>query len=145
MIPNKKGEWLSTGKLRFYSHLLKQEIVVPRGTVNNLASIPKPLRSLINVNGPHRPAAALHDYLYQVKGKLSEDLILSRSACDKIFLEAMETLRKDYFKAIPNFYQDILTHQEKDFHFYEDEPLVGAITAKTMYLGVRVGGGFYWN
>jgi len=40
------------------------EIKVPRGFVTDLASIPRPLRGLLDVNGPSRRAAPLHDYLY---------------------------------------------------------------------------------
>lgn len=59
-------------------------IYIPKGFKTDLASIPGILQWIpgFSVNGPHRIAAVLHDYLYTVQG-------LSRAECDKIFLEAM--------------------------------------------------------
>lgn len=42
----------------------KRKIEVPAGFVTDLASIPAPLRGLLNVNGKSRRAAVLHDWLY---------------------------------------------------------------------------------
>ena len=144
MIPNSKGEWLSTGILNFYSRLLRVHIVVPKGEVCNLASIPKPLRMLFAVNGPHRPAASLHDYLYRVKGLLSCGRTLTRKECDLVFKEAMSASRQSYFKALPSHYREMLIHEGKDDYFEENKPLVKAITCNLMHSGVRAGGVFYW-
>lgn len=57
-------------------------IAVPIGFVTDLASIPRLLHPLIPVNGRHRAAAILHDYLYASQ-------TTSRAEADAIFLEAM--------------------------------------------------------
>lgn len=58
-------------------------ITVPAGFITDLASIPRLLHPLIPVNGKHRAAAVLHDYLYAMQ-------TMPRAQCDAIFLEAME-------------------------------------------------------
>lgn len=57
-------------------------ITVPAGFVTDLASIPRLLHPLIPVNGRHRAAAIVHDYLYASQ-------TTSRAEADAIFLEAM--------------------------------------------------------
>lgn len=59
---------------------------VPRGFVMDLASIPRPLKSVFNVNGKSRAPAVLHDYLYCTQP-------VSREEADALFLEAMECRR----------------------------------------------------
>lgn len=58
-------------------------IIVPRNFVTDLASIPRLLYALFPVNGRHRAAAILHDWLYERQP-------VDRAQCDHIFLEAME-------------------------------------------------------
>lgn len=58
-------------------------ITVPAGFVSDLASIPRLFRALIEVNGPHRKAAALHDWLYY------QAPLLARGYCDWEFDHAM--------------------------------------------------------
>ncbi len=58
-------------------------ITVPAGFITDLASIPRLLHPLIPVNGRHRAAAIVHDYLYATQ-------TLTRAECDAVFLEAME-------------------------------------------------------
>jgi hypothetical protein len=58
-------------------------IVVPTKFVTDLASIPMVARALIDVNGPHRRAATLHDYLFVTQE-------LSLSEVDELFLRAMK-------------------------------------------------------
>jgi len=58
-------------------------IRVPAGTLIDFASIPRILRWLFNRFGPSRKAAAIHDYLYQIK-------FGTRKKCDEIFREALE-------------------------------------------------------
>lgn len=55
------GEWVLTRPLLWEG---KRKIEVPAGFVTDLASIPAPLRGLLNVNGKSRRAAVLHDWLY---------------------------------------------------------------------------------
>lgn len=67
-----------------YVTLAGEKIVVPPGFITDLASIPHALQGVVPVNGKHRPAAILHDYLYVIQDR-------SRSEVDSLFLEAMES------------------------------------------------------
>lgn len=60
-----------------------ETIIVPAGFRTDLASIPRLFQNIVPVNGRHRPAAVLHDYLFVVQDR-------SRAAVDAIFLDAME-------------------------------------------------------
>ena len=74
--------WVLTGPLSYLS-ATGHQIIVPKGFITDLASIPRPLRGIFNVNGKSRAPAVLHDYLYcsqQLKG---------RKEADGLFLEAM--------------------------------------------------------
>ena len=74
---------------------VKSESVVvriPPGFKTDFATIPRGLRSFISVNGKHRLAALLHDYLYSVRGW--ED----RKKCDRIFLDEMKLAGVKYAK-----------------------------------------------
>lgn len=55
-------EWIVLEPLEWRSDAA--HVVVPRGFVTDLASIPRPLRWLLDVTGPSREPAVLHDYLY---------------------------------------------------------------------------------
>jgi len=67
------------------------KITVPEGFENDLASIPRLLAWAFPVNGRHRWAAVIHDWLYSNGGEI-EGLRLTRKQCDQIFLEGMETM-----------------------------------------------------
>lgn len=58
-------------------------ITIPAGFVTDLASIPRLLRAVIDVNGAHREEATLHDFLY------SKAPLLPRLFCDQEFNHAM--------------------------------------------------------
>jgi hypothetical protein len=72
----------------FYSEVLGKEIVVPEGFETDFASIPWFLQSLIQVNGPHIPAAVIHDMLCEY-GDLFE---ITQKQADQVLLEAMQCL-----------------------------------------------------
>lgn len=57
--------------------------IVPRGFITDLASIPRLLRALFDVNGLSRSAAVLHDFLYCLKHT-------TRAEADALFLEALK-------------------------------------------------------
>lgn len=63
-------------------------IQVPSGFVTDLASIPRVLRLLIQVNGRHSDAAIIHDWLYYKKGRVGLRTF-TRKQCDDFFFEAM--------------------------------------------------------
>lgn len=56
---------------------------VPAGFITDLASIPRLFHSLIPVNGRHRAAAILHDWLFVEQP-------MTRAETDALFLRAME-------------------------------------------------------
>ena len=55
-------EWIVLHDLEWKSETA--HVIVPRGFITDLASIPRPLRGLLDVTGPSRQPAVLHDYLY---------------------------------------------------------------------------------
>lgn len=60
-----------------------EAIAVPEGFLTDLASIPRAVQWLIPVNGKHRRAAILHDYLFVIQDR-------DRASVDRLFLDAME-------------------------------------------------------
>lgn len=108
-------DWVLLEPLRYYSAIADTEIVVPAGFVNDLASIPRFFRRVIPVNGRHRYAAIVHDWLYaNALGGRSQHW-MDRELADDIFLEAMHVL------GVPNWKR------------------------AAMHRAVRVGGGRYWK
>ncbi|AUN95393.1 DUF1353 domain-containing protein [Pseudazoarcus pumilus] len=79
----RSGEWVLHAPFVWQTD--DERIVVPEGFRTDLASIPRLFQGLIPVNGRHRRAAVLHDYLYVVQDR-------SRSAADRLFLTAMESV-----------------------------------------------------
>lgn len=94
--------------LEFYSAKLDRTFTVPIGFETDFASIPWFLQSIVQVNGPHIPAAVVHDYLCDHKSELG----ITQKQADAVFLEAMRfldvrfTQRKIMYRAV-RFYQSI--------------------------------------
>jgi hypothetical protein len=86
------GRWVLTRDL-FWTHPVTGTVVrIPAGFETDLASIPRILRAVFSVNGAHRKAAVLHDYLYSRRG------ICSRAVADRTFREAMKELSVPWWK-----------------------------------------------
>jgi len=102
-----------------------RELKVPAEFPTDLASIPRVFRLFFPVNGKHRKAAVVHDYLYSWLGNLPEgttsvDIVSGESVnlrkfSDGLFLQMMKDLGVSRFKRYP------------------------------MYWGVRSGGWVAWN
>ena len=76
----KAGWWKLTRILVF---VYKYEMITVRaGFKTDLASVPRVLRSFVSINGIHRRAAVLHDWLYNKK-------MYTRKECDQIFKIAL--------------------------------------------------------
>lgn len=75
-------------ELIYHSERLGKDITVPMGYETDFASIPWILQSIVQVNGKHRRAAVVHDYLC-TNGK---ELGIKQREADLIFQEAMEVL-----------------------------------------------------
>ena len=78
------GEWLLETPL-YYVTPAGDDIIVPPGFVTDLASIPQIFHSVVPVNGMHRAAAIVHDWLYVTQP-------CTRAEADRVFLDAMADL-----------------------------------------------------
>lgn len=91
--------------LVYFSAYLQRELVVPVGFQTDFASIPWVFHSFCQVNGKHRAAAVVHDYLCVHKHEEG----ITQADADKVFLEAMETLgvrfsqRKVMYRAVRTY------------------------------------------
>ena len=146
MIPDGGGHWLSMGFLNFESHRYSCTISIYPGSLNNLASVPWLFRVIINPNGPHRPAAALHDALYYLKG-VTAGRVFSREEADLLFLDAMLTSKRDYWNALESSTKSMLIKADPDIQrrFESDNPLTCKFKARLMYKAVSFCGGCYWG
>lgn len=64
-------------------------ITVPKGTLSDLASIPKILWNIIPRDGLATGPAETHDFLYGRKGVLDNGVKLSRADCDNVLRQAL--------------------------------------------------------
>lgn len=80
-VGQNEDEWILETPL-YYVTRAGEGLVVPPGFETDLASIPRILHAMIPVNGRHRAAAILHDWLYETQ-------LRSRAESDRLFLEAM--------------------------------------------------------
>ena len=143
MIPDGKGDWLSNGVLIYESKRYNARIVVPSGEINDLASIPRLFRRIFSINGPTRPAAALHDYLYKSKGL---DGTFTRKQCDRMFLDAMLSKKVDFWEAYPSYVRNYLKkYPGIEKIFKSNKPLVSKFVANVMFKAVRLGGGSHFQ
>lgn len=79
------GTWRLLAPLVYWSQLTQASIVVPDGFVTDFASVPRVwFAYLLTGNTAHAPAV-VHDYLYRTR-------LYPRELCDKVFLEAMESV-----------------------------------------------------
>jgi hypothetical protein len=72
-------------------------IVVPKGFLTDLASIPPIFTPALPINDLHRPAAVVHDMLYTdcaING-----IEIARKVADGILYEAMEDVKETEWKA----------------------------------------------
>lgn len=84
-----EGTWVLEENLTYITNN-NDVITVPKGFLTDLASIPSLFTGVFDINGKHRSAAILHDYLYTIQDRIRYD-------ADKIFLEAMESSGVGFF------------------------------------------------
>jgi hypothetical protein len=94
VIPE-EGMFRLTEPLIFYSVLLGREIIVPPTFDTDFASIPRIVQNIIQVNGRHRPAAVVHDFLCKFKQLFG----INQGMADKIFREAMKCLDVEFVES----------------------------------------------
>jgi len=91
-----------TEPLTFYSAIFDKEVTAPAGYRTNFASIPRLFQAIIQVNGRHRKAAVIHDYLCDLIDRQVTDWTLenmTQGKADKIFREAMKVLDVDFVES----------------------------------------------
>lgn len=78
-----KYTWILHKEFEYYRTDNPNEIIqVPKGTVTDLATVPRILWSVVPPLGLYTKAAIIHDYLYQ-------NAIKNKKYADDVFLEAM--------------------------------------------------------
>ena len=89
----KINRWKTRRKLVYFvgEEYSEDKIVVPRGFITDLASVPWPFSMFVPKSGKYNAPAVLHDFICSQK-------IRSRAECDRIFLEAMEVVGVPLFK-----------------------------------------------
>lgn len=142
-ILNSKGEWYNIEDFRVVSERLGT-LIIPKGAISNLASIPILARIFIPVNSTHRLASVVHDHLYNTKGVVSyvnnkgdySFVTLSREDVDLLFLDM---LRMETIKTV--------NPDTKKYHDPKNlnKPLVNKYIAYIMYYAVRFGGWYNWR
>jgi hypothetical protein len=88
IIRDQPGVFRLVHPVIFYSDILQRDIVVPHSYYTDFASIPQFLKDRIDVNGRHREAAIVHDFLCTH----GEDLGVTQKQADDVFEEAMIVL-----------------------------------------------------
>lgn len=86
-----KKKWFKT--FRSFAYISKDgtRYIIPEGVDTDFASIPRAFRRVLSRTGKHDKAAVLHDYLCEYK-------IVPRKMADKLFLEAMKSLKVNWLK-----------------------------------------------
>lgn len=79
-------EWVVLAPLEWQS--ASMHVIVQEGFITDLASIPRGLRNLFDINGPSRKAAVLHDWLYCC-GQDAQGNSVTRKQADDLFREAL--------------------------------------------------------
>jgi hypothetical protein len=87
-------EWLVIEPFIFWSARIQKFIIAPRWFTTDLASIPKPVRNIISVNGYHRHAAICHDVLYT----LADQGFCTKEEADLVFKDFMKLYRVPAWK-----------------------------------------------
>jgi hypothetical protein len=98
-----EGIFILDEPLIYYSAFLGREIEVPKGLETDFASIPRLLQNIIQVNGKHRRAAVVHDYLcVQIDNGVTDWSLpanLTQGMADKVFREAMKCLDVEFVES----------------------------------------------
>lgn len=81
LTAHRPNEWVLNNPLIWFDRI-NGRIKVPPGFITDLASIPRALRGVLNVNGRSRKAAVVHDWLYCSRK-------LTRKQADDLFYRAL--------------------------------------------------------
>lgn len=150
------GSWMVTDNIIYKSNYFDDPIVVLRGSINNLASIPFGLKNLFDINDPHRVASAVHDdgyfnqgfYFLLPSGKIHLKN-LPKNKVDLVFREMMTMTFLDYSKAVSNDYITWLLMTEYGRNIYtkmnSTKAIVGTFKRESMYKAVSWFGKSAWE
>ena len=85
---------------------IDREIVVPRGMITDLASVPRAFRWYAGRVGPHLEASIVHDFLYIAWQDIPDRGLdeADRKFADDLFLQAMWKARMRRSKALALYY-----------------------------------------
>lgn len=75
------------------------DATAPTGFVTDLASAPSVVWTWFPPEGQYTKAAAIHDYLYSVRGRVGHGVKLSRAGVDRVFYLGMKVLGVSEFKS----------------------------------------------
>lgn len=136
-IPDGCGHWVTDGRLVFYSGRFNITIIIEAGSVNNLASVPWLFRRVFNINGPTRPAAMLHDPLYELKGNVLGRQF-TKAECDLIFYDALVCTKRSVFDAYPHICKGYLEKRDMAESMLTYNQVCPTWMAKIMLKGLQL-------
>jgi len=90
-VPFNGGDRELYSPLKYYSDLVKKEILVPTGFITDYGSIPKILHNVLSPTGKPTYGFVIHDYLYK-------EGMFSKNVSDDILDESMIILGVGWFK-----------------------------------------------
>ena len=99
-------EWVVLAVIEWLSARIR--VLVQKGFITDLASIPRLLRAVFDVNGPSRLPGVLHDWLY-CTGQDADGNSITRRQADDLFREALAACgvgliaRNLYWSAVRTF------------------------------------------
>lgn len=103
-LSDEEDEWLVIDAFIFWSARIQKFIIAPRWFVTDLASIPKPVRSVISVNGRHRYPAIFHDVLYT----LADKGFCTKREADLVFKDLMKYFNVPEWKVYSMYYAVVI-------------------------------------
>ena len=126
--PEKPGVFVYETPMLYGWHAHRAVLEIPKGEETDFASIPRFMRAMYDINGKHRRAAAVHDYLYGQAGWVTVSAEFTRDGFE-IELDKAVDIR--------------YTRQEADYEFYRIMLADGVRKSQAylMYKTVRIFGG----
>lgn len=132
--PTRKALYVLTEDLVYRSNTLNTTIIVPKGFVTDLASMPRiPILYALLGDLAHA-AAVLHDFLYTIPHKPSKDscLEVTRAMADKVLRGAIV--------------DGMLIESDEDKRIqYALDLIQYVLIADCFWVGVRIGGASHWK
>ena len=90
------GKWFTTLEVFSYCSKAGYWYAVPRWTLTDFASIPKPMRAFVSRVGWHSMPSVLHDWLCEKK-------IVPRPEADRLYRESLEVKLREFINMATGF------------------------------------------